>query len=131
MNKKHASGAEKRKRKSDIQAHVAKLPRINTFFGYVSEISSSQEVEQHDPEKVQDVISHPANSNGQTETLNDDEPPVPMSTLFDIRPPSTDPALWNSDSQLIEYWVRCGPQTCSNRDRIYSNSERQICGKKR
>ena len=50
MNKKHASGAEKRKRNSNIQAQIAKLPKISTFFGYISEVSSSQEVEQEDPE---------------------------------------------------------------------------------
>ena len=49
MNKKHASGAEKRKRNSNIQAQIAKPPKISTFFGYISEVLSSQKVVQEYP----------------------------------------------------------------------------------
>ena len=54
--KKHASGAEKRKRKSNIQANISKLPKISDFFGNDCEDSSSQEIDQQNPEEVQDVI---------------------------------------------------------------------------
>ena len=41
--------------------------------------------------------------------------------------PSTDPALWNtSDSKLVDYWIRCGPETCRNRDGSYIKSSRNI-----
>ena len=131
MNKKHASGAEKRKRNSNIQAQIAKLPKISTFFAYISEVSSSQEDEQEDPEGVQEVvIKNLSDSNGQTETLTD-EPPVLISKLSDMRAPSNDPALWNLDDEQIEYWDKCRPQTCRNRDGIYFNSERRISGKNR
>ena len=123
--KKHASGAEKRKRKSNIQANISKLPKISDFFGNDCEDSSSQEIDQQNPEEVQDVILLPQ---GQTKIL---EPPVPIATQLDIRTPSNDPALWYLDSELIKYWVKFGPQTCRNRDGIYANSERQICGKNR
>jgi len=36
--------------------------------------------------------------------------------------PSTDPALWNtSNSKLVDYWIRCGPETCRNHDGSYIN----------
>ena len=46
------------------------------------------------------VIKNLSDSNGQTETLID-EPPVPMSTLSDMRAPSNNPALWNLDDEQI------------------------------
>ena len=67
------------------------------------------------------MIKNLSDSNGQTETLTD-EPPVPISTLSDMRAPPNDPALWNLDDEQIEYWVKCGPQTCRNRVATYFNS---------
>ena len=41
--KTHASGSEKRKRKSNIQTNISKLPKISDFFGNDCEDSSYQE----------------------------------------------------------------------------------------
>ena len=39
-----------------VQARVEKLPKISSFFGYISGDSSSQEVEQQDPEELQEDV---------------------------------------------------------------------------
>ena len=47
---------------------------------------------------------------------------VPLTTAI-VAPPSNDPALWDiTDSTLVDYWVRCGPGSCRNRDGSYSKS---------
>ena len=44
-----------------------------------------------------------------------------------VAPPSNDPALWDiTDSTLVDYWVRCGPESCRNRDGSYSKSSKII-----
>ena len=106
--KKHASGAEKRRMKSNIQAYISKPPKISDFFGNDCEDTSSQEIDQQNPEEAQDVILLPQSQNKIL------EPPVPIATQLDIRTPSNDPALGDLDSELIKYWVKFGPQTCRN-----------------
>ena len=75
--KKHASGAEKRKRKSNIQANISKLPKISDFFGNDCEDSSSQEIDQQNPEEVQDVILLPQGQSGTSS--------IPESIFFFFR----------------------------------------------
>ncbi|KAL5477261.1 hypothetical protein EMCRGX_G024030 [Ephydatia muelleri] len=37
----------------------------------------------------------------------------------------TDPALWSISENMIQYWLRVGPELCRNRDGVYTNSTRQ------